>query len=235
MYGWRGRIGLLVPASGTTMEAEAWRVMPEGVSVHVQRLPYKVSVEGAAAMLEKLEEAAKLLATAELSIIAFGSIGASSLKGRGWDQELIRIIERATNVRATTAATAVVKGFERLGVKTIGIASGWIEEFDLRLQRFLEENGFRVIRCKCLGLDDNVFINKQPPSFAYNLVRDADRPDVEAILIPGGGVRTIDILDKAETDLGKPVVSSNQALFWDALRSIGVREPVRGFGSLLTL
>ena len=31
MYGWRGRIGLLVPSINTTMETEFWRIAPEGV------------------------------------------------------------------------------------------------------------------------------------------------------------------------------------------------------------
>jgi hypothetical protein len=38
MYGWRGRIGLLVPSINTTMETEFWRIAPEGVSVHSARI-----------------------------------------------------------------------------------------------------------------------------------------------------------------------------------------------------
>ena len=38
MYGWRGRIGLLVPSINTTMETEFWRIAPEGVSVHTARI-----------------------------------------------------------------------------------------------------------------------------------------------------------------------------------------------------
>ena len=38
MYGWRGRIGLLVPSINTTMETEFWRIAPAGVSVHTARI-----------------------------------------------------------------------------------------------------------------------------------------------------------------------------------------------------
>ena len=38
MYGWRGRIGLLVPSINTTMETEFWRIAPDGVSVHSARI-----------------------------------------------------------------------------------------------------------------------------------------------------------------------------------------------------
>ena len=38
MYGWRGRIGLLVPSINTTMETEFGRIAPQGVSVHSARI-----------------------------------------------------------------------------------------------------------------------------------------------------------------------------------------------------
>ena len=38
MFGWRGRIGLLVPSSNTTMEMEFHRHIPKGVSVHTARI-----------------------------------------------------------------------------------------------------------------------------------------------------------------------------------------------------
>jgi maleate isomerase len=36
-----------------------------------------------------------------------------------------------------------------------------------------------------------------------------------------------------EAELGVPVVTSNQALAWHALRALGLRERVDGFGRLL--
>ena len=38
MYGWRARIGLLVPSINTTMETEMWSLVPENVSVHTARI-----------------------------------------------------------------------------------------------------------------------------------------------------------------------------------------------------
>ena len=40
-------------------------------------------------------------------------------------------------------------------------------------------------------------------------------------------------LDTQEWEIGKPVLSSNQAFLWRALRAAGVRTPVGGFGRLL--
>jgi maleate isomerase len=38
MYGWRARIGLLIPSVNATVEPEFNRFLPEGVSVHVARM-----------------------------------------------------------------------------------------------------------------------------------------------------------------------------------------------------
>ncbi len=41
------------------------------------------------------------------------------------------------------------------------------------------------------------------------------------------------VLETLERDLGKPVISSNQASLWQALRMAGVREAIPCFGRLL--
>jgi maleate isomerase len=53
------------------------------------------------------------------------------------------------------------------------------------------------------------------------------------VLLSGTGLPTVGVLETLEHDLGKPVISSTQAMLWQALRLGGVREAVRGFGCLL--
>jgi maleate cis-trans isomerase len=68
---------------------------------------------------------------------------------------------------------------------------------------------------------------------AAELARRADTPEAQAVLISGTGLPTVGVLERLERELGKPVVSSNQACLWRALRLAGVGEPVTGFGRLL--
>src|SRR5262249_54232636 len=69
---------------------------------------------------------------------------------------------------------------------------------------------------------------------AYRLARQADAPSADAVLLSGTGLPTVGVLDLLERDLGKPVISSNQAWWGRALRLARVREPIAGFGRLLT-
>jgi maleate cis-trans isomerase len=54
-----------------------------------------------------------------------------------------------------------------------------------------------------------------------------------AVFLNGTGLPTVAILETLEQDLKKPVISSNQASLWQALRLAGVRQAITGFGSLL--
>jgi len=82
MYGWRGRIGLIVPSSNTTMEEELRRALPDGVSLHVARVKLrKVTVEELQRMEEYVEAAADTLADAGVGIIAYGCTTGSLVGG----------------------------------------------------------------------------------------------------------------------------------------------------------
>src|SRR5438046_183296 len=69
---------------------------------------------------------------------------------------------------------------------------------------------------------------------AIALGREADVPSADAILISATGLPTVGIVERLERDLGKPVVTSQTATLWYALRALGVTDPVRGYGRLLT-
>jgi maleate isomerase len=58
-------------------------------------------------------------------------------------------------------------------------------------------------------------------------------PDADCIVLGGGGVSTLDIVQALEEDTGKPVVSVLHALFWDVLNRLDVHAPIHGYGSLL--
>ena len=78
-----------------------------------------------------------------------------------------------------------------------------------------------------------VNIYEETEARAYALGRAADSGDADAVLISGTGLHTASIVERLERDLGKPVVTSQVATLWHALRIMGIQEPVRGYGRLL--
>jgi maleate cis-trans isomerase len=60
-----------------------------------------------------------------------------------------------------------------------------------------------------------------------------DRPDVEALMVPGGNFPTMDSIAAWEQRYGKPVITTNQAALWAILKHMKISTPLDGRGRLL--
>ena len=118
-----------------------------------------------------------------------------------------------------------------LGVKRIALATPYSESISRAGRAFWEAAGFEVVGYR--RLDDVANIYAETEERAYALGRAADVPDAEAVLISGTGLPTVGIIEQLERELGKPVVTSQQAGLWRALRLANLTDPVPGFGRLL--
>lgn len=239
MYGWRGRIGLVVAATNGVVEMESFRMLPEGVSIHFARLAYAGTgtEEAEKKMLEGLETASKLLAgspeTIQVKVIGFAHGSGSAFGGPGFDKTLNEKITKAANVPGITMTTAVVDALKKLGAKRVSAASPFHQVRMLeKFKGLLEGYGFEVKAWKNLDLNRHELVSGSQPSVAYNLMKSLDRSDVDAIVLNNPNIRTLEIIEKLEHDIGKPVVTGNQALIWALLRAIGVKEPQQGLGKL---
>lgn len=227
------RIGILYPSSGF-LEQEIEKVLPKGVSLHITRIPMKKpTYEVALHMADNVEEAASLLADAGVEIIAFSCTVGSFIKGKGYDQEIMDRISQATGLPATTMTTAVVAGLRALDIKKLVMVTPYVERMNQIEKSFLEDAGFQVLSYQGLGLDDVSDEYQVEPSRWYKLVKEMQEPQADGYFVSCGGIRVVDIIEQLETDLGKPVVTSNQALVWHCLRKIGMPEPRERFGRLL--
>lgn len=229
----RKRVGILYPSSGVS-EYEFQKLLPQRVSLHVTRIPMKMpTYEAELHMADAVEEASKLLADARVDIIAFACTAGSFIKGRGYDQEIVDRIVQATGLPATTMTTAVVAGLRALGMKKLVLLSPYAEQMNELQKAFLEDTGFEILRHRGLGLGDCLQQYEMEPPHWYKLIKEMQHPQADGYLISCGGIRVVDIIEQAEIALGKPVITSNQALVWHCLRKIGIQEDVKGCGILL--
>ena len=111
------------------------------------------------------------------------------------------------------------------------MAAPYLDEVCARLRRFLEESGFTVTSLENLNLH-GLAIPGVSDAEVWQLGKRADRPEADAVFLSCTNLRTLDVLDALERDLGKPVVSSNLATMWHALRLAGLRPRLDGLGSL---
>jgi len=238
MYGWRARIGLIIPSSNTTMEPEFWSMAPQGVSIHAARVPLERVLERVTSkellrMEEEAEHTARLLATAEVDIVVYGCTTGSLVAGPGHDERIAAKLSKAAGRPAIATATAVVEAAHALGVSRIALATPYIDEVNEKEIRFLESYGLEVVDVVSLGIERNTEIGRVPPERVYRLARSLDTDSADAVFISCTNLRTIEVIDALERDLGKPVYSSNTATLWLALRRLGIREASWPVGRLL--
>ncbi len=232
MYGTRAKIGVLVPSANTITEAEFNALKPEGVSVHAARLYIThPTADTLARMNEDTESAARLIATARPSVVAFACTTGSLLEGPGSDDRIIKRIEKITGVPATASATSVIRAFRELGVQKVSVGTPYNEDLTRREADFFEQAGIRVVKIK--GLDLGGEMADLPLEEVKNLAREVNRPEADAVFLSCTDLRALPVLAPLEEELGKAVFSSNIATFWDVMRILKMKEPIRGKGRLL--
>lgn len=236
-YGWKARIGLIVPSTNTINEPEFWRMAPEGVGVFTARamLQGRATPESYFEMAKAVSGAADQLATAEVDIVAYGCTSGSFVCPM---EELIDDMQIRTGRPALAAAGAVVAALRALGARRVALATPYIDFVNQREREFLQEHGFEVVSLEALDLghtqEERRGIGRVPPEAIDRLARLADRPEADVVFISCTNLASLGVVERLEAELGKPVITSNQACFWACLRRLGLRDAIPGFGRLLS-
>ena len=240
MIGYRARLGFLLPPGNPTIEPELTAMLPRGVSLHFQRMVARGTpgaldgqAERNASMVAHLGESIEMLALVRPDIIVIGHTATSYDLGRTEEAALLDRLANESGTRVTTAFASVAAALERLGVKRVALGAPYSAETTEKGRAHLEAHGFAVVNHDNLKGVANIY--DETAERAYRLARSVDRPEAQAVFLSGTGMPTISVLDMLETDLQKPVISSNAAMMWLALRACGVNQPIAGYGRLLTL
>ena len=231
-----GRIGLLAPSSNTTVEPEFYRALPEGVTLHTARLPITtVTPESIGRMADSLDEQSKLVATADVDVIILGATAPSFLKGLGYDREVSERITRVTGKPATTTSTALLEAMKLLNISRIALGSAYSPQVNDICASFLEANGVKVVSKDGLNVIDNLQIGRLDVQTAYDLGKKVDHPDAQAVVLACTNWKSMAIVEKLEQAIGKPVLSTTQVSIWGALKKIGFKGSIPGYGRLLRM
>jgi maleate cis-trans isomerase len=217
MYGWRGRIGLMLPYDNAVIEPEFARTLPLGVSAHVVRTTKTDRIELAEESLVLAPTMRHLRGT-----IALYACNASSfLKGRAWHDSFLAQFQAAVGVPAESANSALMKLASYRQVRRLAVVTPYPEWLLDPLRKFVVDSGFEVVNIVGLGLEPPD-INALGPEHSYRFAKQANVADADGIIIVATNFRTLEVLALLEQELRKPVMSSNQALMWIASQMLNV-------------
>lgn len=217
-------IGMIVLQTDETLEPEFRHSMGAVRNpIYVSRIANATTVttETLGAMEADLAAAAALLpGTRRYPVVGYGCTSASSVIG---SEQVEAMVKRTCDVDVVTnplrAATACAA---HLGVSRFAVVSPYIEEVNVPLRAGFARAGIstEVFGTFAEGNDSNV-VRISTQSVVDAAVRLGADTAVDAVFLSCTNLRTQQAIPLIEAAIGKPVLSSNQALAWHLRNLIG--------------
>lgn len=230
----KGKLGFVLLATEQTVMDDMIRICPDGVGVHIARVnnPDSITNDTLAAIAPDLTLAARtILPDGSLDVISYACTSGSLVLGQERVEELLTAGN--PNAKPSSIIAAVIRALNAIAAKRIVVATPYLDEVNTAERDYLVERGFEVLEIQGMNLEKDSDMVRVSPGFIASMALGLDRPEADAIFISCGALRSVDIIDELEARAGKPVVTSNQALAWDAMRLAGIEDRIEGFGRLL--
>lgn len=236
MYGWRARIGLLLPMDNAVMEPELYSLPGmEGISFYSARL----STNKREDMPNNGIELSTVFNELGTDIIVYACAETAFLKGIDGNEYISHEITRLTGQPAVTAMSSMIDAAKFLSVKTISLVTPYTDERNEVMIQFFERMGIKVLKSvnedfvqRSNDKREWYECNIQPPSTAFRMAKDAYHSDADATVISATNFRTFEIIRSLEEDTGKPVITTNQSVLWSVFRKLNMRVVIPSLGML---
>jgi maleate isomerase len=238
----RAKIGVVVPATNTTVQPEYEMMRPPGVTNHVTRMllpprPYDdmdVYRKALATEEGKLLEALDVLLPCEPHVVAHGHSIHSFRGTLGDTRAEVAKLEDYCERPFITPSLAVLRGIEALGnPQRLGILTPYWGPASDFITAFFQSAGYVAAKVVNLESRGPTNVAKIPLARIEQGFADLNAPDVEAFVHVGTGLPVTGITEAIEQRHRKPLIGVNVATYWAALRAAGIRDRVQGFGRLI--
>jgi maleate cis-trans isomerase len=236
IYGQRARIGYTCPPLIAEVFAyEFYKMAPPGVSLMLTTLSLTVRSEQEVNQSFDLSlAAARKMAAAGASVVVLGGYPINIAHGGGDLASFQAEMSRDIGVPIVASAIAQGKALKALGSRKVGTVHPYEAEHDERHHRQMRKFGVEsvgVVACDMSLMDLGRVPMEKAPELARKLK--VEHPDIDTIHFASAHWATAHCLDQVERELGVSVMSSQQAIFWDAIRTAGIKDPIPGYGRLL--
>jgi maleate isomerase len=125
------------------------------------------------------------------------------------EQVVMELIQSARpGVPVTTPFTGAIAALKRLAVERITFLTPYLEEVTAVMRTAIEDRGFQVVRTVSMDLSLDSQICRVAPA----TLSEVDTADSQALFISCTALMTSPVIAGIEASIGKPVVTSNQAL-----------------------
>ncbi len=229
----RARLGFIIPSSNRMVEPQLQHYCPVDVVPHFNRIGmtnrHRAPLDE---LMPRILLAAELLGDSECDVTVLQCTGTSMSGGVEKEREVISAIEDLTGKPAASAASSLMDAFEALAAQRLVFVSETPQEGHDKKLAFLREAGLDIIADKAMGLGGSDVYCSTPPEFWFENVVAMRNDDADAYFVSCANIRGIDVIEALEDELDRPVITSNQAALWSALRLAGLNDNIPALGRL---
>ncbi len=231
------RIGLIALATDHTTERDFVRMCPhERAGVYCNRILNEnpTTPENLRRMQPRLREGAELILPEEpLDVIYYSCTSASAVLGN--DTVVSTIQAGKPDTPVVTPTNAADAALRTLGARRISIVTPYIVETSAAVADYFSDQGYEVASVECFGMEDDRDMARINLDSLFEAGCAALSTDADALFMSCTALPSAQVAQRIEDATGKPVVTSNQAGVWLSLHTIGLTDPIAGYGRLLTM
>ncbi len=228
------RIGLIVLASDFMIEKDFINVIKnKDIDFFVNRIECynPLTSENLIKMSQKITEVTKdILPDQKIDCVVYGCTSGTIAAGYNSIEKKVKLAKPEAKV--TTPSTAAVKALKKLKIKKIAVFTPYIKDLNNDVIEFFKKENFTIISNSYFDIKNDLDIGKVDPEYLFEVLSQMDLKETDALFISCTALPAMSIIDKLEKKLNKFVLSSNQVLIWDTIRSIGYNSSINGYGKL---
>jgi maleate isomerase len=228
-FGPRGVIALFIPLQNANMQPEYEAMRPPGISNQIYRFSLAAPDRVPEAAISDI--AGGLGCWPDLVVIG-NSVEMRGLSVAQFDDYRDALQENIGAVPLVTATDATVTALKLMKAKRLAVISPMSDAYSQNVAAYYQAHGFEVPYHAGMQVKRPQDIIEIGYAEARDALRELDHDDVDTFLHVGGALGIADSIEALERELGRPVISSNVATYWHALRRLGLSDPLTGFGQL---
>ena len=229
------KVGLLALSTDLTIENDFQSIcqkLPFDLFVNRIHNENPLTKENLKKMYDQIESVTeKILPGQKINTIAYGCTSGTIAIGEEKVKEKVQLAKADCYV--TTPVTSAIKAFEEMNLKNIALFTPYPESVNKTILEYFRKKNINIVSFSTFNIDLDEDIASVDPKYLLETLVKLDIKDADALFVSCTALPALQILDQVERKINKIVLSSNQTLIWDTLRSIGYKFPVEGYGKLL--
>jgi len=229
------KVGLLALSTDLTIESDFQSIcqkLPLDLFVNRIHNENPLTKENLLKMHEQIESVTeKILPGQKINTVAYACTSGTIAIGEDRVKEKVQLAK--PNCYVTTPITSAIKAFKKMNLKKIALFTPYPESVNKTILEYFSRKNINIVSFGTFNIDLDEDIASVDPKHLLETLIKLDINDADALFVSCTALPVLEILDQVEKKINKIVLSSNQTLIWDTLRSIGYKSPVKGYGKLL--